>query len=1278
MGNLHLRQTKRRILCIFFFTLGFCLFFPGRMALAQVDQGAITGVVQDATGAVIPRAQVTLTNIDTDFVLQGNSDGRGQYVFSPIKIGNYTVSATAPGFETTTQENVRVNIQDRLNIPITLKPGATQETVTVNSAPPLLQDESASVGQVMSTATINNTALNGRNWVYIAQLTAGVDPAINGLGRGAGTGDFAANGQRTTQNNFILDGVDNNVDADDFMNGASYNVRPPPDALAEFKIDTSNYSAEFGHSAGAVLNASIKSGTNDIHGDLWEYVRNTALDAQDWDSATGVPSYHENQFGATLGLPIWRNKIFYFGDAEENRIAYALPDAGITVPTPLMRQGNFTELFNPALTGMSVGVGVFAPNSAGYLPLTCAQSTIAAAPTTGAVVAGNGQTTTNILCPGNPAAAGGGGTGQMDSIASTLMNLFPAPNANGWNSSNNTGSGVGGKTYGNYNVNLPLMNDTWQWDQRLDWNISEKDQTYARYSYAHNQATNTPPLGPILDGGAAGGFLGSFDFNLSQGFMLSETHLFNPKLVNEFRFGYNTGDFQFLQSNSNVPASTLVPGLGGVPFGPGQTTEPNGGLPWFTVSDIANFGARRDVPSIEHQNIYQIIDNVTKIWRSHSLKFGMQLESIRTSISQPYAPRGIEHFATSYSSQPSEFGMNPNGYATGWGVADLFTDNMANTQISPDWNTSYYRWYRSAYAQDDWKVSPRLNLNLGVRYDYFQPISNNAGDLANIVINPPFGTIGGGTGQFELTTKLIGSPLITPAFLNLLASANVTPEYVNSSSLVTAQKKNFAPRLGFEYRLDQTTVLRGGFGLFYGGIEAPGASELTDNYPFGEYNAVVYNASPCQPVAGAVGYTGPAPQSPGCPSDATANTTFAPYLPYPATLETGMGNYLAQSGGAANIVNGLSFNMSDSFVKTPYTESYNLTFEHALSRNMVATIGFVGNVGRHLYNGISTNGQDALTNPNINGALAEPFPNLGVFTDSEYNGESMYNGLQTKLEKRYTDGLSFLATYTWSHAGDDSSNPGIGVGPGLRNPLIIPLKDDFTNSSYDTRQRFTFNGFYELPFGRGKKYVHNGGVADYLVGGWQTSLTFQSQTGTPFAVYTQQNTASGGNAYAIRIRDPFVGGGTPDPTQAALGMTSCPTTVHNKTNWYNPCAFANPLPGTNIPLPTNAGLVPNVADGSAVVGAAAAEAYLGGRSNQMYGPGYERINMSLFKNFKTWRSQYFQFRADAFNLFNHQSWGNPQDDTSNDPGGGDITVVQTFQNFTPDSRFFQLSGKYVF
>jgi len=420
-----------------FASLAIGLMLGSLTAVAQIDQGAITGIVHDPTGAVIPNAKITLTDTDTNLVLQGTSDSGGNYVFSPLKIGNYKVSATAAGFDTSTQENLHVDAQSRLNIAIVLKVGSTTQEVIVTTAQPLIESEQSSVGQTLSTQTINDTPLNGRNWVYIAQLTAGVVPST-GLSRGASSGDFFANGQRATQNDFVLDGVDNNINDIDFMNGASYAVRPPPDALSEFKVDTSNFSAEFGHSAGAVLNASIKSGTNAIHGSMWEYVRNTLFDAKDWEALT-IPKYIENQFGATLGFPLLRNHLFYFGDVEANRIVFGATTTQ-SVPTALMRQGNFSELLNTSLTGQAQPIQLYQPNSGGTVTLQC-----------------NGQN--NVFCPS-----------QIDPVAQAILNLYPAPTP-----------GIP-QTTNNSIVTLSNSNNTWQWDQRLDWNISAKDQTFARYS----------------------------------------------------------------------------------------------------------------------------------------------------------------------------------------------------------------------------------------------------------------------------------------------------------------------------------------------------------------------------------------------------------------------------------------------------------------------------------------------------------------------------------------------------------------------------------------------------------------------------------------------------------------------------------------------------------------------------------------------------------------------------------------------------------------------------
>jgi hypothetical protein len=1280
------------------------------MAMAQLDQGAINGVVKDSTGAVIAHAQVTLTNTDTNFALKGTTDARGQYNFSPIKIGNYILSATASGFETTTQEDVRVNIQDRLNIDITLKPGGVKETVTVTGAPPMLQQESASVGQVMDTESINNTPLNGRNWVYIAQLSAGVDPGLSAGGaRGGGTGDFSANGQRTTQNNFILDGVDNNVNVDDFQNGASYNVQPPPDALAEFKVDTSNYSAEFGHSAGAVVNASIKSGTNQIHGDLWEYVRNNKLNGTDWDSEpnpndpTGksllVPAYHQNQFGATLGLPIVKSKLFYFGDVEDIRIAYAKPYSGLNVPTASQRNGDFSELFDMSKTGRSTPWGIFAPNSAGQLPLTttggavtnpdpaCATYSQTCAwnnSTPGVYGSGIGAPTTNVLNPTDPS--------QVDPVGKALLSAYPLPNSGGWTSSN-VNTPDSGDLYSNYSVNSPTHDDTWKWDQRLDWNPSAADQAYARFSYQHEQVGHVPLLGPIIDGndpGITGGITGAGAVNsdLAENFMISETHIVSPSLINEFRFGYNWGVFSVTQSDANIPAEQLIPGMGGVPFT--GYAGPNGGIPYINWGGTDRFtrGGEHDIPSVERQNIYQILDNVTKNIGSHSLKFGAQLESIRASFAQSVFPRGRYSFNGVYTSKRDPGGSGTTN--TGMSGADALTDNMSNVGLSPGWNTEYYRDYRSAYVQDDWKVNSKLTANLGVRYDFIQPPSSKGYEVANLIIQsqglvaPGTGTAGGaatGAATYVLPSQAASAYPLSNSFLQSMSVNNISVAYTSSNpnSLISVQQYNFAPRVGVSYQIDAKTVVRSGYGLFYGSIEAPGGAELQTNYPFA-YQVVLYDqylgTGSCFPSS-QYGYSN---ASSACPSSALADSPAtltslgvsaanSPF-PYGTTLETGMSQYLSH-GGIGAFAGSSGIAMADSHIKTTYTESYNLSIEREITRDMVATVSYVGNVGKHTFAGTDPLGPLAITSSN-NPTNTSAFPvGIGLSSGSaeQWIGESMYNGLQAKIQQRFANGFSFLGTYTWSHAVDDAGNPGIGGGPPYRNTNLIPLKYEMTNSNFDTRHRLTFNGLYELPFGKGRKYLANSGVLDYLVGGWSASATWTAQTGIPFTVFTGGGNFVAANGIvngpnAILVGNPFKGGGRVPTANLDTG-SSCPLKVKTRTNWYNPCAFIDPQPGTNI------GVDQYLTD------LASAIEYAGGKSNQIHGPGWERVNMSGFKNFKTFREQYVQFRADAFNLFNSESWGQPSE-TDLAPSTGLISSPQPFQNNTPDARFFQLSAKYVF
>src|SRR5580698_4575147 len=1172
------------------------LLLPAR-SRAQTDQGAITGVVQDTSGAIIPNAQISAVNADTGLVLQGKSNATGRFVFSPLKIGNYTITATAPGFEKVTHENLQLDIQQHLNLTFVLPPGSVTQTVTVTTGAPLLQTQDAAVGQVISTRSINDTPLNGRNWVYIAQLTAGVAPPF-GNTRGSGSGDFVANGQRAEQNNFILDGVDNNTNLVDFLNGASYVMRPPPDALSEFSLQTSNFSAEFGHSAGAVLQASIKSGTNQIHGDVWEYLRNTNLDAINWNAGPNalVPPYHENQFGGTLGFPLLKNRLFYFGDMEANRISISNPTP-INVPSALERQGNFSELLNDNLTGVGAPTVLYEPNSADPAqPLRC-----------------NGQQ--NVLC-----------ANQINGVASNILNLYPSPNTNN------------GKLYNNYLVNLGNSDNIVQWDQRLDWNITGKDQTYARYSYLHEIKTNGLPLGTVLDGS---GYGGQYDTNLAMNFMGSETHIFNPTLTNEFRFGYNWGVFNFQQPNAFNPTLNTSLGLGPQPSNlkPGQYGLPSGYVNG-TIQQWGSTGISR-----ESQNVYQILDNVTKIWGNHSFKFGVSFQAVRFYYIYAPADLGQYHWDGQFTGLP--------GVAnTGSAVADMIVDqeNYAAISVSPNVNDA--QWYNSAYAQDDWRLTPKLTLNLGVRYDYFQPYKENGGQQANFVVNGPLG-IGTGSGilQFPKSQQniVLGAPL-----LNALAKDNVTVQFVDNDRLVTSQNTDFAPRVGISYAARPNTVFRAGFGTFYGGLQSEGNGNLGANFPWS--NQANFFAPTCV--------------TDDCPSLAGQGITLQAGL-LPATNSGQLQTFISQPG----------FHSIDPQIKPPYTMTYSLGLEQQIGQNIASTLTYVGNLTRHMELYGAPNTAPGLWRPGTNTNPFNPFPDLGGIGEVHFGGVSTYNALQAKLEKHYSHGLSFLATYTWSHALDDASDAGgLFSAIGDRQPALIPYIDELTNSVFDIRDRFTINANYELPVGHGRAFLGNSPYwLDEIAGGWSSSLTYAAQTGTPFTVSPNISTASGGGARAFPVTGPFAGGGTPDPTNPSL--TACPEQVKTKMNYFNPCAFRNPLPGETISDDThpvgsvNPDGVP-VLFHLLVAAATTAIALLGSPQNNIYGPGYYQVNMSMFKTFPTFREQNLQFRADAFNVLNHPTLGTPNG--SMNANGGLISGPKFFQNNTPDARFFQLALKYVF
>lgn len=1184
----------------------------------QADQGTITGVVQDPSGAVIANANVTLISEDTGARLTATTDGGGVYVFSPIKIGKYKVTATAAGFETTTQTNLHLSIQQRLNVVVTLKPGAATETVTVTTEAPLMQTQESSTGQVIDTETINNVPLNGRNWVFIAQLSAGAVPPEGS--RGAGKGDFNANGQRAEENNFILDGVDNNANVVDFYNGASFVAQPPPDALAEFKVQTSDYSAEFGHAAGAVINASLKSGTNQFHGSAWEYLRNTVFDTYNWNSDTTkpVPGYHENQFGATLGGPIIRNKLFLFADAQANRIVFN-ESGTYSVPTDLMRQGDLSQLLDSTANGGS-SVQLY-------------HQTAAAAPVafTNNCLATSSSCTSNINAP-------------LNATAVAMLNYYPEPNHQD-----------GSHWYNNYIATRPVIDNTFQWDARMDYNLSAKDTAYSRFSFWNQVGHNAPPLGNILDGGGFGD--DGKQKNLGDNFMFSWTHVFAPTLTNEARFGFNYMHTGFQHPNAENEDFADSVGFGGIPKAP-----LNGGLPAVGVTGISGFGSPTWSTTDEHQNVYQILDNVTKIAGSHALKAGVSFQNIRFSTLQPQQSRGSYNYTGVYTS-------NLNASNTGSGIADFLLDLQHDAGLSNQVTNGDQRANNAVYFQDDWRVKPNLTLNLGLRWEFFQPYQDVGGyqasyNLTGAASFDPTTGFGSATAQylipkesFNYAMGIINSSSYNPNFGQVMAQDGVTAVSVDDPHLLKAQHTNFAPRVGVAWSMDPRTVVRAGFGIFYGGLESTGYwPNLGENYPFQ--------------------FTGSFPWG-GCGTFQCVTDGI--------TIANGFSAIIA-SGFASNVTN-LTMRGSDPSIRTPYTQGWNLSLERSITNSIVASLAYVGNGSRHMQVFPDPNNPLALSNPNVSSQNSRPLPHFGGSSYTSYAGMSSYNSLQTKLEKRLSRGTSFLATYTWSHSLDDAPTPlGTTGDGGFRQSNLVPMRMDYSNSGFDTRHRFTLNAYYDLPFGAGRTFANQSRALDLIIGGWSANATFVAQTGNPFTVYTSGlSGANTGSIRALKTGNPNKGGGNwgiANPNN--VPSSACPSSVRNRNNWYNPCAFTNPWSPNdyvNEPAhylssgPTDANKPQATPD--YVTDTATALEYLGGVRDSVYGPGYERVNMSIFKDFKVYRENALEFRADIFNLFNTPTLGQPND-TGIAASGGQITGTRSLQLHAPDSRFIQLSLKYSF
>src|SRR5580658_5700734 len=534
-----------------FASLILSLLFCSASAWGQKDTGAIDGTVKDASGKVVVGAKVTVTDVDRGTVTETVSNGVGEYTASPLKVGRYKISVEKAGFKTALAGPIVVEVQEHPTVDVTLQVGRVDETVTVTARSPMLETETSDLGQVVSGDRAVTLPLNGRNYAQLALLGAGVVPSEPGSRVETSYG-FSSNGARSLQNNYLLDGIDNNSNLGDVLTGQAYVIQPSIDAIQEFKVQTNAYSAEFGRGNGAILNAVLKSGTNGFHGDLYEFFRNDVLDARNAFDAFGRQPYHQNQFGATFGGPLIKNRTFFFVDYEGFRVVQALPQLS-AIPTPAEIGGDFSSFLT---TTVAPQVGVNGNVLSGTTALDCSGH-----PTYYGEIFNSRLTQTSTAnasgyC-GVPIGIDGSGNptnifpkGLIDPLAARLSALFPAPNVN-INGSNFLAEPK--KTYSRNNA-----------DVRIDQKITDRDNLFGTFSYEDQPSFTPSPFQNELDGGA---FSDGYENDSFRAIAVSETHVFSPNLVNEFRLGYNrinTHRFQ-LNYDTNVSANLGFPG---VPFGP--------------------------------------------------------------------------------------------------------------------------------------------------------------------------------------------------------------------------------------------------------------------------------------------------------------------------------------------------------------------------------------------------------------------------------------------------------------------------------------------------------------------------------------------------------------------------------------------------------------------------------------------------------------------------------------------------------------------------------------
>ncbi|MHB8652722.1 MAG: carboxypeptidase-like regulatory domain-containing protein [Terriglobia bacterium] len=1154
-----------------------CFTLAGSGLLFAQGSGTITGFVTDPAGLAVPGAPVTITNMATGASVKTTTNNAGVYQVRALNAGSYTIEVSASGFQTYVDKNVTLTTNQTLGIDVKLQVGEQKQTITVESAAPLVNTEEGRVQNVVTGSEVNNLPLNGRDIYALMQLAPGAVDST-GIDKEAGTGGLQTNinGARANFNGFMLDGVSNKG-----LSGGS-NDQPAPDFVQEYVIQSNNFSAEYSSSAGSITDVTTKSGTNQFHGDLWEFFRNDKLNARNFFDGNTKSEWRQNQFGGTIGGPIKKDKLFFFGGYEGERFRTAIPSQ-FFVESPAFHQAVISAMPNsvaallyknfpgPApVSGLEtvsdyIGNGPDTGSISGYTdPCFMSNNQGVGTPAAGGTFWGNPQTVANNLakvlgvtasenlattadiaanCPGMgfTAPAVQAGTIARDAVMAGFVN-----------------SGGSSRTKG-------VFYDGNKYTAKGDYS-GETNRMSARWSFSKNSDPNPTPTTGIR--GFSNPFVGS-----TTGAAYSFVHTFSPTIVNEFRAGYTRSRI------SDIPLKSQY----GVPNIGFDTGEPS-------------FGSYNGYPQIFTEDVFDFKDLVSIVKGKHSIKVGGELkknyENSEFNVGRPsyyffdqlYFAADLPYFQSA--------GVNPE-----------LTSGLPS---HIDTNIRAWRNYEAGwFVQDDWKVSKRLTLNLGLRWDFFSPHTEKYNKATQLILGP-------GLASINCEAQVNGK-------CALPTGDTQTPNggFAAASQLFPARYGNFAPRIGFAWDPfgNGTTALRGAAAISYEGTFYNALSNSRWNLPYYSFN----EACPICGLAALPSYG---------PIDASGNPTGA--APTYTGPPTSIGNGPAGLGFQGNIMGWLPTNpdlaaltgIPSHDYKLPYVEQFFLGVQHQFGSSTVLEVNGVLNLSRHLFWAENPNrvvngrARGAITNPCTGASVTTPLinPCFGTMRTWETSVNSSYSGLQVSLNHKASHGLTFITNYTWSHSLDyrstwhaltsagsaTDSNPYGEAGYSM-DPNRLYLEHG--NSLFDITHRLVAAASWDLPWMKSQNTL-----VSKVLGGWQANPDLSLQSGFPFTVGAHTDYNGDGirsdrpNAPSFGNSKPFTHQQFEDNALAQYG--NCGQCLHS---------FPKPAPGTDGTL---------------------------GR-NTFRGPGISEVDFSLFKKIPINERFSMQFRTEVFNLFNHANLAPP-------------------------------------